>query len=184
MHEEEHFPAAGTQPDGVPPIPQPEDFAASRAFASTFERLLDRNDELLRLRKRARQLLAETAPASFEGLSHLVDELLPRERERIRKIADALRLSQSVLVKLRGSSLDPLSLSPASLTSLGRIIDLDFATFSTLLERDHARFSAPDQVAFARTIGTWKNASGGTSDVLEAIRSAWERAERDDAAPG
>lgn len=166
----------------TPPVPTEHDRAASDAFRETFKRLLEENDELLRVRKRAAEILSCTSFQKFEGLSHLVDEVLPHEHDRIRRLARALQLHQEVIASFRASTLDPIHLPVAPLTDLARMMNLDFAAFTDLLARDHARFEGAKGQMLARDIGGRGVEDDEFEQAVDAFRAAWERAELDDPA--
>lgn len=178
---EHSLPPQGVE-ETTPPVPTEQDRAASDAFRETFRRLLEENDELLRVQKRAAEVLSCTSLNRFEGLSHLVDEVLPHEQERIRRLARALQLHHELITSLRASMLDPIHLPVAPLTDLVRIMNLDFATFTDLLARDHARFEQSKAQMLARDIRSLGVSKNEFEQAVDAFRTAWERAELDDPA--
>lgn len=147
--------------------------SASQAFASTFDRIREESDELLRLERTARSIFAARPPVEFEGLSRLLDVLLPRAVAPQRRIARALAFEQSVLERMRSSSVDPFEVNPGPLAALARAITLDYATFWLLAQRDHDRLASRSG-ARARSART-------SRDIEAAFRSAWERDVLDDA---
>jgi hypothetical protein len=166
----------------MPPVPTEHDQAASNAFRETFRRLLEENDELLRVGKRAREVLACTPLQRFEGLSHLVDEVLPHQEQRIRRLARVLKLHHDVIAGFRASTLDPIHLPVAPLTDLARMMKLDFTAFTELLARDHARFSTRSVQVLARGVRGPDTATDEFEQAVDAFRAAWNRAELDDPA--
>lgn len=152
--------------------------AASRAFAARFEQLREETDELLRLQRAADRMFATRPATEFDGLSRVLDALLPRDADGQRRVARAVEVDTSVLQRLRSCALDPLDAPPAPVAALSRAIRLDFATFWALAQRDHERLAAHGMRATARSGGARPDAT------MAAFRDAWERDERDDPAHG
>lgn len=150
--------------------PSESHIKASQAFAQTFERIRDEGDELLRLERTARRIFAASSPSEFEGLSRLLDIILPHGVQQ-RRIARALALDCAVLERLRASTIDPFDIDPRPLTALARTVELDYATFWLLAQRDHQRLALQ---ARARSVTS-------SDDVEAAFRSAWERDSLNDA---
>lgn len=143
-----------------------------------FRRYLTDADELLRLPKRAAGVFAERAAISFRGLSELLDAVLPADAGAERRLARAVRLSSGTLRDLRERALDPFRVPQEALTTLARAMDLDQATFETLLARDHAYFAPAAAGGVARSLG--RVLAEGDESVLAGFREAWSRAELDD----
>lgn len=141
-----------------------------------FRELWRDGEEVLRLRAKSEAVLRENGVRAFDGLSHLLDHILPVDIEAVRRVAEALRLSSGNLQRLRAGSLDPLLLPPEALAEMGQAIALDIEAFAGLLRRDHARFASRQYDAVAR--GT---DSSPADNVLSALRSAWRRSESDGA---
>jgi hypothetical protein len=131
-------------------------------------------DEVLRLRKRANQLYAERQPAGFDGLSDLLDRLLPNDRSVEERIARVLRFPLQDLKGLRASRLDPTYLARPAIASLAKAIGLDWETLRTLFNRDCARFADAGGGLVARSMSV-------QSDVEADLRAAWDRMEMDEA---
>jgi hypothetical protein len=148
---------------------------ASERFASIFERIREEGDELLRLERVAKNAFATTSPSSFDGLSHLLDMLLPRGALQQERIARVLTIELSVLKRLRASSIDPFDVDPRPLAALARVIELDFSTFWLLAQRDHERVASRARPR--------SRSAHATPNIEATFRCAWERDTLDDASP-
>ncbi len=131
-------------------------------------------DEVLRLQKRLLALLEQRSVLSFGGFGDLLDQVLPQDTDADLRIARALHLSEGALSRLRASQVDPTTVPAPSLARLARAIGLDWKSFATLVERDHARFVPEQELLQARRAGV-------VLPLLKACQAAWERESMDDA---
>jgi transcriptional regulator with XRE-family HTH domain len=139
-----------------------------------FHQLRRDADEVLRLRKRLPALLERRSVLSFGGFGDLLDQVLPQDTDAELRIARALHLSEGALSRLRASQMDPAVVSAPSLALLARAMGLDWESFATLVERDHARFVPEQELLQARRAGV-------VLPFLQVCQAAWERETMDDA---
>ncbi len=132
-------------------------------------------DETLQLQEKAQLVFQRRSATSFDGLGHLLDQLLPDDTARLDLLANALRLPVHHLVLLRSGSVDPLGFPPDVIVMLGKAAGLDCETLMRLVTLDHARF--PAQMDIPRG----DNVFGNPSDQkLMSLRSMWKRMAQDD----
>ena len=133
------------------------------------------SEEALQLSIRARELLARRDLASFDGLGHLLDAVLPDEPARLEQLASLLDLSVTHLQRLRASRLDPLSLPVSQATLLGYLAGLVPDQFEALVLQDHERFARVAEGVTAR------ESNAEVDERLAELRAAWRRLSADDA---
>lgn len=131
-------------------------------------------DEVLRLGRRLPAVLERRPVLSFDGFGDLLDHVLPRDQDAELRIARTLQLSEDVFSRLRAGQLDPAALPASPLALLARAMGLDWESFATLVERDHARFASEQELVRTRRAGS------GPS-FLKAYQEAWKRDTMDDA---
>jgi len=132
-------------------------------------------DEVLRLPRRAAVLFAQRPPETFATLSEVLKEVLPRDAKAEEQLARALHASVDVLRGLSKRDRDPLSVEPALLISVARLLSLNWDQFERLVQGDHNWY--------VRTLGMLLRqapSSGDTASAQATLRTAWERALLDD----
>lgn len=125
--------------------------------------------QLLDLRDRARETYRRRPAASFDGLSALLDEVLPEDDSLAARVATAVNLPTATLIRLRARLIDPLTVPPVTLTRLARAADLSLADLERLALLDHAATSGAtnDSNGAARAPAAWARAA------LAELRDAW-----------
>jgi hypothetical protein len=111
--------------------------------------------------------------ASFDGLGHFLDEVLPDDPQRLGRIAVAIHMSAETLSRLRASRLDPLSLEPGPLALLWCALGLQGEQFEGLVLQDHHRFLPQSRGMAVR------GESEETSMALNRLRTCLTRTAED-----